>query len=217
MIAKLVTRRFKAYPVACAVGIVGFALYAGTASAGVCDLKDGTRDTGWSISFAGDQVSNCRFVGNSGTGRNKGTLSLTLKIANKNPISIEFIQTSRAAEDSFGFRITWNLTLNNQFQPLKGIRGRARDPNEELKDDINEFVADAHPGFAHFHQDAAFIPNPFMARDCDCESEHDFKVEGNAVLGASSTAEVKGIGVHQIEEQGFRRSFTVNVEPRLAN
>ncbi|UUZ67657.1 hypothetical protein LP416_24245 [Polaromonas sp. P2-4] len=217
MIAKTITRGFKTYPVACAVGIVGFALYAGTASAGGCDLKDVNRDTGWSISFADAQVSNCSFVGNAGAGRNKGTLNLTLKITNKNPIPIEFIQTSSAAADSFGFRITWNLTLNNQFQTLKGIRGRARDPNEELKDDINQFVEDAHPGFAHFHQDPAFVPNPFGARDCDCESKHDFKVEGNAFLGAPSTAEVKGIGVHQIEEQGFRRSFTVNVEPRLAN
>jgi len=217
MTVKTIARGFKAYPLACALGMVGFALYAGSASAGECVLSDANRDTGWSISFADAQVSNCRFVGNAGAGRNKGTLSLTLKIANRDPIPIQFLETNRAAADSFGFRITWNLTLNNQFQALQGIRGRAIDPNQELKADINQFVEDAHPGFAHFHQDPAFIPNPFGAPDCDCESDKDFRVRGTALVGAPSTVEVKGIGVHQIEEQGFQRNFTVSVEPLRAS
>jgi len=217
MTAKTVARRLKAHPFACAVGVVGFALYAGAASAGECLLSDANRDTGWSIRFDDAQVSACRFVGNAGAGRNKGTLSLILKIANRDPIPVEFVERARAAADSFGLRITWNLTLNNQFQTLKGIRGRAIDPNQELKNDINEFVADAHPGFAHFHQDPAFIPNPFGAADCDCESDKDFRVRGTALVGAPSTVEVKGIGVHQIEEQGFQRNFTVSVEPLPEN
>ncbi len=217
MMAKSIARGFKAYPLACAVGIVGFALYAGSASAAtvVCPLKDGTRDTGWSITFDDTQVT-CSFVGNAAPARNKGTLKLTLKIANKNAIPIQFVETAKAAANSFGLRITWNLTLNNQFQTLKGIRGRALDNNAVLEDDINQFVEDDHPGFAHFHQDAAFVPNSFGAAECDCESEPNFKVVGNALVRAPSTATVNGIGVHQIEQQGFTRSFTVTVSPLLA-
>ena len=218
MTAKTIARRFKAHPFACAVGVVGFALYTGAASAGECLLSDANRDTGWSIRFDDAQVSACRFVGNAGAGRNKGTLSLILKIANRDPIPVEFVERARAAADSFGLRITWNLRLINNFQPLKGIRGRALDNNPELEDDINPNVSDDHPGFAHFHQDPAFVPNAFGAQDCDCESERDFRVRGNTLVGVSPTpAVVNGLGVHQIEQQGFTRSFTVRVSPLPAN
>lgn len=209
------------------VGLCGLALYAGSASAGVgtCVLGDGARQTGWSISYDDTLVSDCRFVGNAGEGRNKGTLNLTLKIKDKNPIPIAFVQSQSAqfADSSFGFRISWNLTLINSFQTLKGIRGQALDPNPELDDDINPFVSNDHPGVAHFHQDPAlapfFNPGPFIgAEGCDCESDRDFKVEGQA-FGPSNTpsAPIKSIGVHQIEQKGLPRSFTVRVVPRLAD
>lgn len=227
MTTKTVRRRCKAYSHVCAVGVCGLALYAGSASAGVvtCPLGDNARNTGWSIRFNDDQAGGCSFVGNSGEGRNKGTLNLTLKIKDKNPIPIEFVQgaLARVATTSFGFRISWNLTLINTFQTLKGIRGQALDPNPELEDDINPFVSDEHPGVAHFHQDPAlapfFNPGPFIgAEGCDCESDRDFKVEGQA-FGPSDrpSAPIKSIGVHQIEQQGLPRSFTVRLVPRLAD
>lgn len=208
----------KIYSLPFAISMAGVGLYTSPASAGVCELADANRDTGWSITFDDAQVSNCVFTGNPGEGRNKGTLSLTLKIADRTPISIQFVEEVAAAEDSFGLRITWDLTLDNQFQLLRGIRGRALDPSDELDEDQNQFVADEHPGFAHFHQDATFNPGPFAgAADCDCESRHDFKVrveQGTFAAGTSGT--VTGIGVHQIEEQGQQRNFTVRVEPLRA-
>lgn len=226
MTTKTIRRRCKAYSLVCAVGMCGLALYAGSASAavGTCVLDDGARQTGWSISYDDTLVSDCSFVGNPGDGRNKGTLNLTLKIKDKNPIPIEFVQSAaaRAATTSFGFRISWNLTLINTFQTLKGIRGQALDPNPELGDDVNQFVSDEHPGVAHFHQDPAlapfFNPGPFTgAEGCDCESDRDFKVEGQAFSPSNSpSAPIKSIGVHQIEQQGLPRSFTVRLVPRLA-
>ncbi|WP_369959013.1 hypothetical protein [Pseudomonas benzenivorans] len=210
------THWLKIYSVPLAIGIAGAGLYAGPASAGTCVLADGNRDTGWLLTFDDAQVSNCVFTGNAGIGRNKGTLDLTLNIANAKPIDIGFVQAVAAAEDSFGLRITWNLSLNNNYQLLRGIRGRAFDNTEKLDDDENEFVENAHPGFAHFHNDGTFNPGPFVgAEDCDCESDRDFKIKaedaGTFPLGAAGT--VTGIGVHQIEEQGRVRSFSVSVEP----
>ncbi|MBS7661377.1 hypothetical protein I0D00_05370 [Pseudomonas lalucatii] len=210
------THWLKIYSVPLAIGIAGAGLFAGPASAGTCELADANRDTGWLLTFDDAQVSNCVFTGNAGTGRNKGTLDLTLNVANAKPIDIGFVQAVAAAEDSFGLRITWNLSLNNNYQLLRGIRGRAFDNTEKLDDDENEFVENAHPGFAHFHNDGTFNPGPFVgAEDCDCESDRDFKVKGEDAgsfpLGASGT--VTGIGVHQIEEQGRVRSFSVSVEP----
>ncbi|WP_439888024.1 hypothetical protein ACSX1C_02100 [Pseudomonas sp. MBLB4123] len=210
------THWLKIYSVPLAIGIAGAGLYAGPASAGTCVLTDGNRDTGWLLTFDDAQVSNCVFTGNAGTGRNKGTLDLTLNIANAKPIDIGFVQAVAAAEDSFGLRITWNLSLNNNYQLLRGIRGRAFDNTEKLDDDENEFVENDHPGFAHFHNDGTFNPGPFVgAEDCDCESDRDFKIKaedgGTFPLGASGA--VTGIGVHQIEEQGRVRSFSVSVEP----
>ena len=211
------------------VGLCGLALYAGSASAGVgtCVLGDGARQTGWSISYDDTLVSACSFVGKTeaASPRNKGTLSLTLKIKDKNPIPIAFVQSQSAqfADSSFGFRISWNLTLINTFQTLKGIRGQALDPNPELDEDINEFVSDDHPGVAHFHQDPAlapfFNPGPFIgAEGCDCESDRDFKVEGRAFAPSTiPSAPIKSIGVHQIEQRGLPRSFTVRLVPRLAD
>ena len=222
MTTKTIRRRCKAYSLVCAVGVCGLALYAGSASAGVvtCPLGDSVRNSGWSIRFNDDQASDCSFVGNPGDGRNKGTLNLTLKIKDKNPIPIEFVQgaLARVATTNFGFRISWNLTLINTFRTLKGIRGQALDPNPELEDDINPFVSDEHPGVAHFHQDLTPFLNPFGAQDCDCASDRDFKVEGQAFGPSNSpSAPIKSIGVHQIEQQGLPRSFTVRVEPRFSD
>lgn len=212
------THWLKIYSVPLVVSVAGASLYSGAASAGVCELADGNRDTGWVLTFDDAQVSNCAFVGNAGTGRNKGTLSLTLNIASPEPIDIGFVQAVAADVDSFGLRITWNLTLNNQFQLLRGIRGRAFDNTEKLDDDENEFVVDEHPGFAHFHQDGTFNPGPFVgAEDCDCESDRDFKIRGrDGMFAAGTVGDVTGIGVHQIEEQGRVRSFSVSVEPLSA-
>jgi hypothetical protein len=209
------THWLKIYSVPVAISIAGAGLYAGPASAGVCELADNSRDTGWVLTFDDAQVSNCVFTGNAGTGRNKGTLSLTLNIANAKPIDIGFVQEVAAAEDSFGLRITWNLTLNNNFQLLRGIRGRAFDNTDKLDDDENEFVANEHPGFAHFHNDGTFNPGPFVgAEDCDCESDRDFKIKAeDGMFAAGGTGMVTGIGVHQIEEQGRVRSFSVSVKP----
>lgn len=212
------THWLKIYSVPLAISMAGAGLYTGAANAGVCELADGNRDTGWVLTFDDAQVSNCTFVGNAGTGRNKGTLSLTLNIASPEPIDIGFVQAVAADVDSFGLRITWNLTLNNQFQLLRGIRGRAFDNSEKLDDDENEFVANEHPGFAHFHQDGTFNPGPFVgAEDCDCESDRDFKIRGvDGMFAAGTVGDVTGIGVHQIEEQGRVRSFSVSVEPLSA-
>ncbi len=65
-----------------------------------------------------------------------------------------------------------------------------------------------HPGFAHHHQDLTFNPGPFFgARDCDCEAERDFKIEGQGLLGVFVSGVVSGIGVHQIEEQGLQQLY----------
>ncbi|WP_044873030.1 hypothetical protein [Pseudomonas sp. LFM046] len=213
------TQWLKVYSVPFAISIVGAGLYATPAHAGVCELADGSRDTGWSIVFDDAQVSNCVFTGNAGDGRNKGTLDLTLTFVDGNPIPIQFVQEAAAAADSFGLRITWNLTLNNQFELLRGIRGRAFDDNPVLDDKENEFVADIHPGFAHFHQDGTFNAGPFVgAADCDCESDRDFRVRGPepGAFAAGTSGTVSGLGVHQIEEQGQQRNFTINVEPLSA-
>ncbi|MCO6055670.1 hypothetical protein NG726_03150 [Pseudomonas sp. MOB-449] len=213
------THWLKVYSVPFAISIAGLGFYASPAHAGVCELADAARDTGWSITFDDAQVSNCVFTGNAGEGRNKGTLSLTLKFVDRTPVAIQFVQEAAAAADSFGLRITWNLTLDNQFQLLRGIRGRAFDDSPVLDDDDNEFVADEHPGFAHFHQDGTFNPGPFVgAPDCDCESRRDFKVRGvdEGSFAAGTVGTVSGIGVHQIEELGQQRNFTVNVEPLRA-
>ncbi|MBS7724128.1 hypothetical protein I0D68_02370 [Pseudomonas lalucatii] len=138
------THWLKIYSVPLAIGIAGAGLFAGPASAGTCELADANRDTGWLLTFDDAQVSNCVFTGNAGTGRNKGTLDLTLNVANAKPIDIGFVQAVAAAEDSFGLRITWNLSLNNNYQLLRGIRGRAFDNTEKLDDDENEFVENAH-------------------------------------------------------------------------
>ncbi|MBD2837296.1 hypothetical protein ID144_09635 [Pseudomonas sp. JM0905a] len=213
------THWLKVYSVPFAISIAGVGIHAGPASAGVCELADGNRDTGWSITFDDAQVSNCVFTGNPGDGRNKGTLSLTLRVVDQTPIPIQFVEETAPAEDSFGLRITWNVTLDNQFQLLRGIRGEAFDDSPKLDDDDNEFVADEHPGFAHFHQDGTFNPGPFPgAPDCDCESRRDFRVRGEEAgsFPASTTGTVSGIGVHQIEERGQQRNFTVKVEPLRA-
>ena len=213
------THWLKVYSVPFAISIAGAGMYSTPAHAGVCELSDAGRDTGWSITFDDAQVSNCVFTGNPGDGRNKGTLSLTLKFVDPNPVAVHFVQEAAAAEDSFGLRITWNLTLDNQFQLLRGIRGRAFDENQVLDDDDNEFVADIHPGFAHFHQDGTFNAGPFVgAPDCDCESDRDFRVRGPepGAFAPGTTGTVSGLGVHQIEETGQQRDFTVEVEPLRA-
>jgi hypothetical protein len=209
------THWLKIYSVPLVLGIAGAGLYVGAASAGTCELADGNRDTGWMLTFDDAQVSDCVFTGNAGTGRNKGTLALTLNVANAKPIDIGFVQEVAPAEDSFGLRITWNLTLNNNYQVLRGIRGRAFDNTEKLDDDENEFVENAHPGFAHFHNDGTFNPGPFVgAEDCDCESDRDFKIKGeDHGVFSLGTGSITGIGVHQIQEQGRVRSFSVSVEP----
>ncbi|WP_271407962.1 hypothetical protein [Pseudomonas sp. Q1-7] len=215
----MLTQWLKVYSVPFAISITGVGLYASPAHAGICELADGNRDTGWSITFDDAQVSNCVFTGNAGEGRNKGTLDLTLRFVDANPVAIQFVEETAAAADSFGLRITWNLTLDNQFQLLRGIRGRAFDGNPKLDDDDNEFVADEHPGFAHFHQDGTFNPGPFIgASDCDCESDRDFKIrtKEDGLFAAGTVGTVSGLGVHQIEEQGQQRNFTVNVEPLRA-
>lgn len=231
MITTKTPRWFKASTVACAVGISGFALFAGSASAGekVCPLSDlnpvSKRDTGWSVRFDDTQVIACDFKGNAGTGRNKGTLSLTLAIKDGKPIPIQFVESAAevGALSSFGLRITWNITLKNQFQTLKGIRGKAVDKNPVLEDDQNQFVEDDHPGFAHFHQELATAKFPFnagpfsTAEGCDCESEPDFKVRGGTLASsaAGTFGTVQGIGVHQIEQKDATRNFTVQVRPLL--
>ncbi len=210
-------QRLKIYSLPLAISMAGLGFYASPASAGVCELADANRDTGWSITFDDAQVSNCVFTGNAGDGRNKGTLSLTLRIIDRTPIPVQFVQETAAAEDSFGLRITWNLTLDNQFQTLRGIRGRAFDPNEKLDEDQNEFVADAHPGFAHFHQDGTFNPGPFVGAKFDGESDRDFRVRAlEGTFAAGSFGTVTGIGLHQIEEQGQQRNFSVGIEPLRA-
>ena len=187
----------------------------GVANATDCVLADANRDTGWTARFDSAQVTECRFVGNPGTGRNKGTLHLTLRIADKNGVAVDFVQRNRATADNFGFRVTANFTIDNRFQVLKGIRGRSFDRNDKLEEDQNQFVSDDHPGFAHHHQDATFNPGPFVgAQDCDCESERDFKIEGQGLLNVFVSGVVSGIGLHQIEEQGLRRSYTLLIKPR---
>ena len=186
----------------------------GMANATECVLADANRDTGWVAQFESSQVTECRFVGNAGTGRNKGTLHLTLRMVDLNGVTVNFIQRNNAPADSFGFRLTANFTIDNRFTVLKGIRGRSIDRNDELSTEQNQFVSDAHPGEAHHHQDASFNPGPFMgATSCGCEGNDDFKVDGEGLLGVYLTGVVSGIGMHQIEEQGTKRSYTLRVTP----
>ncbi|MGH8858646.1 MAG: hypothetical protein ACREXG_11580 [Polaromonas sp.] len=188
----------------------------GAANAGVavCALGDGTRDTGWSVVLNDAQVTVCQFVGNAGTGRNKGTLNLTVLVKTKEPIQMEFKQVNKAAINSFGLRMTMNIRVNNQLATIKELRGRTDELFGGIDEDENQFVEDAHPGKAHFHQDTPFNPGPFTASlTCDCESDRQFRLSG--LLGSSTVGLITGIGLHQIEQKGVRRNFTLTLEPRF--
>lgn len=196
------------------VAAISLLTAAGLASAH-CALKDAARDTGWELKFDETKVS-CAFTGNAGTGRNKGTLNLTVNVNDGKPVDVQFVQVNRALANSFGMRITMNITINNNFAAFKELRGKAVDRNEELEDDINEFVSDAHPGEAHFHNDPSFSGGPFRnAVDCKCEADDSFKIKSDGLLFGFGVGTVKGIGVHQIEQRGTNRSFTLRLTPKL--
>lgn len=190
-------------------------LFAGAVSAGECALRDSNRDTGWIIRYNDAQVTSCSFVGNAGTGRNKGTLTLGIRLNNNLPIDVQMIQVNRAIANNFGARITLNLDVTNNYAVIKRLRGKMIDRNEELEADMNEFVDDVHPGDAHNHQDATFNSGPFRGGSCGCESENSFDIRGDSPAGFGFW-QIKGIGVHQIEHKGFTRSFTLRIFTELA-
>lgn len=173
-------------------------LMALNAFGGECAIRDGVRDTGWVVRYPDNgQMLSCTFVGNA-TSINKGKLTTTIQY--NQPITLEFVQVHHVTQDSFGFRITWDLGHTTMFIGMDRLRGRAFGGGK-LDDSQNAFVVDEHPGYAHFHQ-------ALDARFCDCEADDSFDIRFD------KSVQNVAVGLHQIEEAHLNRSFSVTLEPR---
>jgi hypothetical protein len=223
----MTSKQFK-FVVALLVGILSLAYSPGSATAAVItfELRDATRDTGWNARFDDAKVTNPSFAGIA-TGRNEGTFTVTKTFNDLNSIDITFLERADAPADAFGFRITMGETVRNRSGvDWKDFHLELIDPNVILVEDDpngdipgkNRFVSDDHPGFAHFHKDAGqtfppFTPNP-NPPDVGGLQGKMITLSGGTFANGQDR-EWKGIGIHQIEEKGEKRNFTLRQTPTI--
>lgn len=172
------------------------------------DLKDGTRDTGWRISYDDQQVFGVGFTGNA-TGNNKGTLQIDKVFKNTlGPIDIKFMEIAPAAADSFGLRITLNENVHNQSgSNWTGFNMQLVDTNA-----LSDQATSGHPGFAHFHPDSGgYLAPPFSLVGSDPANPTGNKAKsltfGNGLFVDSSARAFQYFGIHQYEDMGVKRDF----------
>src|SRR5262245_2787410 len=82
------------------------------------DLKDATRDTGWSIQYDDSQVTVLLFTGlnDPDNRRLQGTLEIDKVFNDLKPIEIKFVESAAeiAKADNFGLRINLFENITNQ-------------------------------------------------------------------------------------------------------
>jgi len=114
------------------------------------DLKDATRDTGWSMQYDDSQVTVLSFTGlnDPDNKRLEGTLTFDKVFNNLNSIEVKFIESVAeiAKDDSFGLRINMFENITNQSGVAwGGFTMDLQDPSAGSGQETS-----AHPGFAHF-------------------------------------------------------------------
>jgi hypothetical protein len=204
------------YCCAAATALAVLGSLTGSAVAGpmTFDLKDATRDTGWQIQYDDQQVFGPSFVGNA-TGTNKGTLQIDKIFSSLAPIDIQFHEINPAAADSFGLRITLNENIHNQSgSDWTGFKMQLIDPNQPSDSDNP-----SHPGFAHFHPDqGGFLTPPFsLVEATPFNSPTGNKASSltfaNGIFPDMSAQAWQNFGIHQYEDEGLQRDFTLRETP----
>lgn len=170
------------------------------------DIKDGTRDTGWQMVYDDSQVQFLSFTGIA-TGRIQGTLSITKVFSNLDSISITFKEIAPAATDNFGLRINIDEEVTN----LSGVdwSGFRFDLVDNTPLSPQGDPAD-HPAFAHFHTPTASY-TPFVKTGG--EDRANFITLGNGIFADGTTSLWSGIKLHQYEDMGAQRDFTMVETP----
>jgi hypothetical protein len=202
------------------VALFGFGIE--PAKAATFELRsnvDPTNTTGWHIEFDPTQVISPTFVGTptNGTGLD-GVLDFDqVLFKNLNSINIDFVQDRQVAAENFGLRISLRFDIRNES-------GSAWDDfTLALIDRSREFDSgDAlHPGFAHFHAlgadgTQAFppFPKPNPANP-SATNRGDLYHLVNGTFATDTTELWTGIGIHQWEEPGETRNFTLRLTPSV--
>ena len=199
------------------IALLNFFLGASLARAGLIlpfALTDNNRDTGWSILYDTDQISNLVWVGNAGAGTNKGTLSYDILFNSFAPISIEFVESAleQAKAASFGLRFTLNENItNNSKVDWSGFRFDLDDP-KRISPQGDALPGGSHWGKAHFHNDAGQTFNP-LARLNQPNSDN-FILLGTGIFPSDNDPRAwKGVGIHQYEDMNVNRDFTLIQTP----
>lgn len=206
----------------CITSLFTLLAFAGPVSATIVSffLEDAVRTTGWRMEYDDTKVQNPIFTGIA-TGRLQGTLQIDKVFKSMAPIDIEFIELAAASGNSFGLRITLNENVHNQSTfNWSGFNMRLIDDNPVLQrtdntdqSTFNNNVSGDHPGFAHFHGDAAGVFNtPPFSTIGGGESEK-FLTLGKGTFPDSSARAWSGIGIHQIEQNLKQRDFILRETP----
>ena len=168
------------------------------------DIKDGTRDTGWKMGYDDSQVQFLGFSGNA-TGILQGTLSITKVFSSLAPITISFKEIAPAATNNFGLRINIAEEITN----LSGFDWCAFRFDLIDNNALSTHPTGSHPGFAHFHAGGTYPPFSVTGG----EDAENFINLGNGIFANGATESWGGIKIHQFEDIGLQRDFTMVETP----
>ncbi|MBI2826633.1 MAG: PEP-CTERM sorting domain-containing protein [Planctomycetia bacterium] len=170
------------------------------------------RNTGWSIEYDDSQVQFLSFTGIAGTGNLEGSLSITKVFSDMNPISIKFIEgaAQQANGSPFGLRINLDEEITNLTgQNWCGFAMDLVDPSP-----VSDSANSGHPGFAHFHPAPAINGPPFtLTTPNNGNKAAGLLFESPGVFSDGTTESWGTFGLHQYEDNGVDRSFTLVETP----
>ena len=168
------------------------------------------RDTGWSIVYDDSQVTVLSYNGNA-TGNLQGSLSISKVFSDMNPISIQFVESAAQIADgsSFGLRIN----LDEEITNLTGANWTSY--TMELVDPsvVSESQNVQHPGFAHIHPAPLIAGPPFTLTTPNNGNKAALLTFENGAFLDGSTNLWGTFGLHQYEDDGVNRSFTLIQTP----
>jgi hypothetical protein len=183
--------------------LMAAASLASVAQAGTLSVLGTGWLTSWTISWTTPGVS-FNFVAGS-----PNTLAETVAFADNNPIAITFTENAAPTANNFGLRLTMSETITNQT----GVAWTGF--SEVLQDATSSPQGSAaHPSFAHFHSDSGFTGSQFPTV-VGVSPTSSFAFSGGTVANGSSWTPA-GIGMHEFEDSGVLRTFTLVETPTAA-
>ena len=169
------------------------------------------RNTGWSVEYDDSQVQILSFTGIAGTGNLQGSLSITKVFSDMSPISIKFVEGAAqiASGSSFGLRINIDEEITNLTgQDWCSFTMDLVDPSA-----VSDSANSSHPGFAHFHPAPLISGPPFTLTTPNNGNKAAGLLFENGVFANGSTESWGTFGLHQYEDDGVDRSFTLVETP----